>query len=126
RVKYRLVLFLNPVQVLAQAVRAAFKRANALPRNNQASEELEKLDEATVLRRQRDGLMESEVLLDRAFATGNGAVEDALRLPDRLDLNGGCALAGNGGRLRFNRHAQLQNIENAIERSETVGVDHIG
>src|ERR1700694_3903768 len=69
--------------------------------------------------------MESEVLLDRTLATGNGAAEDALRLPDGFDLNVGCALAGNGGRFRFNGHAQLQNIENAIQGAETIGVDHI-
>ena len=53
-------------------------------------------------------------------------LKNSLRLPDGLDLNAGCALAGNGGRLGFNGHAQLQDIENAIQGSETVGVDHVG
>src|ERR1700722_2604774 len=69
--------------------------------------------------------MESEVLLDRTLTTGNGAAEDALRLPDGLDLNVGCPLAGDGGRFRFNRHAQLQNIENAIQGAKAFRVDHI-
>jgi len=126
RLRYRLMLFLDPAQIFAKAVRVTFKRANALPRNDQASEELEKPNEAIILRRQGDCLMESEVLLDRTFATGNGAAEDPLRLPDGFDLNVGGALAGNGGRFGFDGHAQLQNIENAVEGSETVGVDNIG
>src|ERR1700730_9777780 len=125
RLEYRLVLFLNPAQILAKAVRATFKRSNALPRDNQASVELEKVDEAIILGGQGDCLMKSEVLLDRTFAAGNCAAEDPLRLPDGSYLNVGGTLAGNGGRFGFNGHAQLQNIENAIEGSETVGVDHI-
>ncbi len=68
RLKYRLVLFLDLAQIFAKAVRVALKRSNALPRNNQASEELEKLHEAIVPCRQRDRLMEREVLLDRTLA----------------------------------------------------------
>ena len=99
RLKDRLVLFLDPAKIFAETIRVTFKRANALPRNDQAPEEIEKLNEAAIVGRQRDGLMEGEVLLDRTFATGNRAAEDALRVPDGFDLDAGCALAGNGGRL---------------------------
>src|SRR5580700_7631507 len=126
RMRYGLVLLLDLAEIFAKAVGAAFKRANALPRNNQASEKLEKFDEAIILCRQRDRLMESEVFLDRTLPAGNGANEDTLRLPDGLDLSIGRALAGNGGRFAFNRHAQLQNIENAVQGSQPVGIDHIG
>src|ERR1700744_2431042 len=67
RLKYRLVLFLDLAQIFAKAVGAAFKRADALPRNNQPPEELEKLNEASVPCRQRDRLMECKILLDRSL-----------------------------------------------------------
>src|SRR3984885_13437723 len=99
RLRYRLVLLLDLAEIFAKAVRTAFKRANALPRNNQAAEKFEKFHEAIILRGQRDRLMERKILLDPALTTGNGADEDALRLPDGLDLRSRSALAGNRGRL---------------------------
>src|ERR1700721_593252 len=65
RLKYRLVLFLDLAQIFAKAVRVAFKRANALPRNDQTPEEIEKLHEAIVPCRQRNRLMEREFFFNR-------------------------------------------------------------
>ena len=53
RLKDRLVLLFNPGKIFAQAFRAPFERANALPGNDQAAEKIEKLDEAAILGRQR-------------------------------------------------------------------------
>jgi hypothetical protein len=50
RLKDRLVLLFDAGQILPRAFGAAFKRANALPRNNQAAEKIQKFDKAAVLR----------------------------------------------------------------------------
>src|ERR1700733_7811444 len=89
RLKDRLVLLLDTGKVLARAFRVALKRANALPRNDQAAEKIQEFDEAAVLRGGRDRLVEREIFLDRAITAGDGAAEDAMGLPDRLDLCSG-------------------------------------
>src|SRR6185437_9878611 len=105
RLRDRLVLLLDAAEILPLAFRAAFKGTNALPRNDQAAEKIQKFDEAAVSGSGCNRLMEREILLDRALAAGNGAAEQAMRLADRLDLYGRGPFAGNRGGFRFHRHA---------------------
>src|ERR1700723_93991 len=72
RLEDRLVLLLDAGKVLARAFRVALKRANALPRNNQAAEKIQEFNEAAVLRGTRDRLVESKIFLDRAFPAADG------------------------------------------------------
>src|ERR1700722_17621901 len=51
RLKDRLILFFDTAEILARPFGRAFKRANALPGNDQAAEKIEELDEPGILRR---------------------------------------------------------------------------
>src|SRR3569832_344919 len=115
RLQDRLVFFLDAAKILPRAVRIALEGSDAMSGNDEAAEKIQKLAEAAVLRRGRDRLMESKNLLDRAIAAGDGATEDALRLADRLDLRRRGARARNRGGFRLHRHAQLEDIEHAVE-----------
>src|ERR1700722_18856829 len=64
RLEDRIVLFFDAGQILPRAFGVALKRADALPRNDQAAEKIQEFDKAAVLRGDGNRLMEREIFLD--------------------------------------------------------------
>src|SRR3954467_13602613 len=91
------MLFLDELEVSLAAAHAFGQPAHRTPRYEMPADELQKARELGIAGGIRNGAVKGEVLIDRRFARGRGALDRLERSADRLDLRTRSALRGEAG-----------------------------
>ncbi|HZW72638.1 MAG TPA: hypothetical protein VFF43_03795, partial [Caldimonas sp.] len=117
------MLAVNALQIRLHILRPLQTRPDALARNEEAAEELEKAPELRIARRLGDRLVEPEVFLDGRFAASKRRSEREERALDPGEGGRRDALGGDAGRLDFDAGAKLHHVQDVADRAHLRRVD---
>ena len=97
--------------------------ADALARNDETAEIIEKALELRIAGGLGDAAMERKVLVDRQLAAPDGVLDAPVSLGDLFDVRAIVALGGEPRRFDLDAGAQLHDVERLAQRIQLIDFD---